>query len=95
MKPSHSVVGVGLLLAASIVVASSCQVTKSLETAVGGAKGSLHHEQRVMSSEFCGTCHPAMYAEHAQNTHGRAFTDEEVRLATGRFDHGDCIRCGT
>ena len=36
-----------------------------------------------------------MYAEHAMNTHGRAFTDPEVRLATGNFDHGDCIRCHT
>jgi HEAT repeat protein len=53
------------------------------------------HVQRVMTSRFCGECHPAIYAEHAANTHGRAFTDEEVRLATGRFDHGDCIRCHT
>jgi HEAT repeat protein len=53
------------------------------------------HVQAVMSSRFCADCHPATYAEHEQNTHGRAFTDEEVRLATGRFDHGDCIRCHT
>ncbi|MEM7200169.1 MAG: HEAT repeat domain-containing protein [Planctomycetota bacterium] len=54
-----------------------------------------NHRDRVMTSKFCSECHPAIYAEHAQNTHGRAFTDEEVRLATGRFDHGDCIRCHT
>lgn len=55
----------------------------------------LAHYERVMTSAFCGECHTAIYAEHAQNTHGRAFTDEEVRLGTGRFDHGDCIRCHT
>lgn len=49
----------------------------------------------VMTSRFCGTCHPAMYAEHEMNTHGRAFTDPEVRLATGHFDHDDCIICHT
>jgi len=53
------------------------------------------HEQEVMKSSFCAGCHPDIYAEHEQNTHGRAFTDEEVRLATGRFAHGDCIVCHT
>lgn len=48
-----------------------------------------------MKSRFCAECHPTIYAEHAQNTHGRAFTDAEVRLATGRFSHGDCIICHT
>jgi HEAT repeat protein len=48
-----------------------------------------------MKSRFCAECHPAIYAEHERSTHGRAFTDEEVRLATGRFDHGDCIICHT
>ena len=52
-----------------------------------------HHEQEVMRSGFCARCHPVIYAEHEQNTHGRAFTDAEVRLATGRFSHGDCIIC--
>ena len=56
---------------------------------------SARHEQEVMRSRFCADCHPAIYAEHEQSTHGRAFTDEEVRLATGRFDHGDCIVCHT
>src|SRR4029077_19938841 len=36
----------------------------------------------VMKSAYCKDCHPAEYAEHEQSTHGRAFTDEEVRLAT-------------
>jgi HEAT repeat protein len=57
--------------------------------------GSLAHEQAVMKSSFCASCHPDIYAEHTQNTHGRAFTDEEVRLATGRFSQGDCIICHT
>ncbi|MFT5051447.1 MAG: HEAT repeat protein [Chlamydiales bacterium] len=49
----------------------------------------------VMQSAFCADCHPAIYAEHEQSTHGRAYTDPEVRLATSRFDLGDCIVCHT
>ncbi len=49
----------------------------------------------VMESAFCAGCHPAIYAEHEQSTHGRAFTDPEVRLATARFDLQDCIICHT
>jgi HEAT repeat protein len=49
----------------------------------------------VMESAFCAGCHPDIYAEHEQSTHGRAFTDEEVRLATARFAHQDCIVCHT
>lgn len=49
----------------------------------------------VMQSAFCADCHPAIYAEHEQSTHGRAFTDPEVRLATARFDLNDCIVCHT
>lgn len=52
-------------------------------------------EHDVMESAFCAECHPAIFAEHAQSTHGRAFTDAEVRLATGRFAHNDCIICHT
>ncbi len=64
--------------------------------AIGGpATEASMHAQRVMTSEYCGKCHPAAYAEHEQNAHGRAFTDAEVRLATGRFSQGDCIRCHT
>ena len=48
-----------------------------------------------MKSSYCAACHPAAYAEHEQNTHGRAFTDEEVRLGTGRFSQADCIICHT
>jgi HEAT repeat protein len=60
-----------------------------------GAASADDHLQQVMSSRFCATCHPDIYAEHSQNTHGRAFTDEEVRLATGRFSQADCIICHT
>jgi HEAT repeat protein len=49
----------------------------------------------VMESAFCASCHPDIYAEHERSTHGRAFTDEEVRLATARFAHQDCIICHT
>ena len=49
----------------------------------------------VMESAFCAKCHPDIYAEHEQSTHGRAFSDEEVRLATARFAHQDCIICHT
>lgn len=48
-----------------------------------------------MQSAFCADCHPDIYAEHEQSTHGRAFTDAEVRLATARFDLQDCIVCHT
>ena len=77
-------------------------VTRDVETASPTADASVDslldsflHEQKVMTSQFCGSCHPAIYAEHEQSTHGRAFTDAEVRLATGRFSHGDCIVCHT
>jgi len=55
----------------------------------------LRGEHDVMESAFCAKCHPDAYAEHEQSTHGRAFTDEEVRLATARFAHQDCIICHT
>ncbi|MHC5066429.1 MAG: cytochrome c3 family protein, partial [Planctomycetota bacterium] len=76
-----------------LLIVGSCQ---SVSGSIGDPdiQRSLHR-QEVMTSAFCGECHPAMYAEHSQNTHGRAFTDPEVRLATGRFSHGDCIRCHT
>jgi len=57
--------------------------------------GSVAHEQEVMKSSYCAACHPDAFAEHEQNTHGRAFTDEEVRLGTGRFSQADCIICHT
>ena len=89
----------GSLLA--VVAWTSCHSIDSTDrghssmTMAGVAIGTDAWRDRVMTSSYCGTCHPAMYAEHAMNTHGRAFTDPEVRLATGNFDHGDCIRCHT
>jgi len=66
------------------------------ETAgVSRGAGAQGHLQEVMKSSFCADCHADIYAEHEQNTHGRAFTDEEVRLATGRFSQADCIICHT
>lgn len=53
------------------------------------------HLDLVNTSRFCGTCHPAIYAEHQLNTHGRAFFDTEARLATRGFRRDDCIRCHT
>ena len=61
----------------------------------GGARGAAllaapaPERHDVMESVFCARCHPDAYAEHEQSTHGRAFTDEEVRLATARFAHQD------
>jgi HEAT repeat protein len=83
--------------------ASSSTEIGPVETAAsehaGAAKADPHarwrHSQAVMRSSYCATCHPDIYAEHEENTHGRAFTDEEVRLATGRFSQGDCIICHT
>lgn len=96
MKKSRTLAFAAAVLA--VLAVTSCYVS---ETGPGRAAtsifplGSSAHLDRVMTSAFCAECHPAMYAEHEQNTHGRAFTDEEVRLATGRFAHGDCIRCHT
>ncbi|MDE0892474.1 MAG: HEAT repeat domain-containing protein, partial [Planctomycetota bacterium] len=67
----------------------------AVSATTGHGLGSSLHAQAVMKSTFCADCHPAIYAEHEANTHGRAFTDEEVRLATGRFSQGDCINCHT
>ncbi|MFO1078377.1 MAG: HEAT repeat domain-containing protein [Planctomycetota bacterium] len=60
-----------------------------------GALGTPEHADAVTTSVFCAGCHPAIYAEHRQNTHGRAFFDEEARLATRGFRREDCIRCHT
>ncbi len=51
--------------------------------------------ERATESRRCGACHPAIYAEHRQNTHGAAFHDEEARLATREFRRENCVRCHT
>ncbi|MDP6928498.1 MAG: cytochrome c3 family protein, partial [Planctomycetota bacterium] len=81
----------------AIALFESCTVHRVGHDTVDAAEAVArrHHEQEVMRSGFCARCHPVIYAEHEQNTHGRAFTDAEVRLATGRFSHGDCIICHT
>jgi HEAT repeat protein len=70
-------------------------LTPAGTTTTGTALGSQAHYDKVMTSAFCGSCHPAIYAEHELNTHGRAYSDSEVRMATGHFQTADCIRCHT
>ncbi len=53
------------------------------------------HLDLVSRASYCATCHPEATAESLQNTHGRAFSDEEVRLATARFSIEGCIACHT
>lgn len=53
------------------------------------------HLDRVRRADFCAACHPEATAEHRMNTHGRAFTDPEVRLATAQFSIPGCIDCHT
>lgn len=97
-----AIVSVGLFEACrteTAPIAARAQVTSG-ETArpampADAILGSVAHEQAVMKSSYCASCHPDAYAEHEQNTHGRAFTDEEVRLGTGRFSQADCIICHT
>ena len=86
-----------LLLLTALTLPTAVLVAPAEESVLAGppTEDELRHEQEVMKSSFCADCHPAIYAEHEQSTHGRAFTDEEVRLATGRFDHGECIVCHT
>src|SRR4029079_396189 len=59
------------------------------------ALGTPEHYDRVTTSAFCATCHPDIWAEHRQKQHGRAFFDEEARLATRGFRRDDCVRCHT
>ena len=51
--------------------------------------------ERATTSRRCAVCHPAIYAEHVQNTHGAAFKDDEARVATRNFRRENCIRCHT
>lgn len=91
-----------LLLACASLLALSCLEPSSSSVAppppavrVDDSAARAPREHDVMESAFCAGCHPAAYAEHEQSTHGRAFSDEEVRLATARFAHQDCIVCHT
>jgi HEAT repeat protein len=92
------------LLGASL--ATSC-AERELDAAAASGTARAPHESTaavalaaaatldVMESAFCARCHVDQAAEHEQSTHGRAFTDEEVRLGTARFAHQDCIICHT
>ena len=97
-----------IVLTIAITTLSSCLQTRANQSLPGSntlsasgvtsavtTLGTQGHYDKVMSSAFCGTCHPAIYAEHELNTHGRAYTDPEVRMATGHFMTADCIRCHT
>ncbi len=93
-------------LAIVLLVIAACTMgggPKSNETAATKVElpaptsdlGTRGHLDRVMTSASCSECHPAIYAEHKQNTHARAFLDVETRLATRNFRREDCIRCHT
>ena len=97
-----------IVLTIAITTLSSCLQTRSSQslrarnslTASGTTSamttmGTQAHYDKVMSSAFCASCHPAIYAEHELNTHGRAYTDPEVRMATGHFQTASCIQCHT
>ena len=85
-------IGAISLVVLALVIASFAKPTT---TRVSQPQVQAVSEHDVMESAFCAKCHPAIYAEHEQSTHGRAFSDPEVRLATGRFAHNDCIICHT
>lgn len=70
-------------------------LTASGTTSAMTSLGTQAHYDKVMSSAFCASCHPAIYAEHELNTHGRAYSDPEVRMATGHFQTASCIQCHT
>src|SRR5260221_7572369 len=84
-------------LVLSLLLASCTSPSNETRASGSGAlaAAALSGGPDVMQSAFCAKCHPSQYAEHEQSTHGRAFTDEEVRLATARFSHQDCIICHT
>jgi HEAT repeat protein/tetratricopeptide (TPR) repeat protein len=89
---------VPLLVVLAAVAASVACCTSSGKGAAGRASPSPDSRARldvVMQSRFCGTCHPAIYAEHMQNTHGLAFVDDEARIATRDFRRENCVRCHT
>lgn len=85
-----------LALAGVTLVGFACNATPTVQSQTRlGDLGTAAHRDAVMSSRFCADCHPAIYAEHQQNTHGLAFHDEEARLATRGFRREDCVRCHT
>src|SRR6185369_2653812 len=102
MTSRFAIGAAAVVLGASALVLTCQSVPESApaparETAppASGDLGTPAHRDAVMTSRYCADCHPAIYAEHRQNTHGRAFFDEEARLATRGFRRDDCIRCHT
>jgi HEAT repeat protein len=87
-----------VLRASFLCVLAACSAAPSgtpSSVASSSDLGTPAHVERVMTSRFCGECHPAIYAEHEANTHGLAFQDTETRLATHNFRREDCVRCHT
>jgi HEAT repeat protein len=96
----RSPVAVAVVTFLAAILAFSCQSNPRSRSGpqvpdISIGLGTAAHREEVMTSRFCSECHPAIYAEHRQNTHGRAFFDEEARLATRGFRREDCIRCHT
>src|SRR5437870_2095731 len=73
------------------------ELTENTErTAISASdRGTRAHLDRVMTSASCAGCHAAIYAEHQNSAHGRAFLDKETRIATRDFHREDCVRCHT
>jgi HEAT repeat protein/Tfp pilus assembly protein PilF len=95
MRLVPSVVAV---LAAAVAASVACCTSSGAGRAGGAAvvaPADRAHLDLVMTSRFCATCHPAIYAEHMSNTHGLAFVDDEARLATRDFRRENCVRCHT
>lgn len=82
-------------LASLALAASAASAASAGRAALDDELGTPAHRDAVFTSVFCADCHPAIYEEHRQNTHGLAFHDEEARLATRGFRREDCIRCHT
>lgn len=97
MHPTRlSIVALALLAASYALWACASEPVRAGSTvALDDLVARTAHADRVSRASYCATCHPEATAEHRQNTHGRAFTDEEVRLATARFSIDGCIACHT
>src|SRR5262252_8454744 len=50
---------------------SEPSTTRAEADAPEAAPATRSHRDEVMRSSFCASCHPAIYAEHVENTHGR------------------------
>jgi HEAT repeat protein len=86
---------VALLSGALFLACRSGEVAESDSAQPDRDLGTAAHADQVLESAYCARCHPAIYAEHRENTHGRAFQDGEARLATRGFRREDCVRCHT